>query len=157
MNKTTKPITTIPLDRRQLLKLAAASLLVVTGCTAVRPPPDLDTAINELNRLLDEMDDVEQRRVTSIVQRIQQRANELASEHRTFTGSFDRLLTAYDTTEAQLAQLTDSYNASRTRKRNDLLHLQDELHAAMTPDDWSEVVRVLNRAGKSLAVYTLGN
>jgi hypothetical protein len=40
-------------------------------------------------------------------------------------------------------------------KRNDLLHLQDELHHALKPDEWAEVVRVLNRAGKSLAVYTL--
>ncbi len=111
--------------------------------------------MTELNQLLAELDDIEQLQVTTIAQRIQARARELADEHRSFTDSFDRLLSAYDTTEAQLAQLTDGYNISRIRKRNDLLHLQDELHAAMTPDDWSEVVHVLNRTGKSLANYTL--
>lgn len=111
--------------------------------------------MSELNRLLDEMDDNEQQRVTAIVQHIQMRARELAEEHRTFTDSFDRQLSAYDTTEAQLLQLIDTYNQRRTQMRNDLLHLQDELHAAMKPDEWSEVVRVLNRAGKSLASYTM--
>lgn len=111
--------------------------------------------MTELNRVLDEMDDKQQERVASIAQRIQVRASELSDEHRTFTDSLDRLLTAYDTTDSQLQQLIDSYNRRRTQMRNELLHLQDELHVAMTPDDWSEVVHVLNRAGKSLAGYTL--
>ena len=111
--------------------------------------------MSELNRLLAEMDDNEQQRVTSIVLRIQARASELADEHRTFTDGFDRLLTTYDATDAELQQLIDDYNSYRTLMRNDLLQLQDELHAAMTPEDWAEVVRVLNRAGKSLAGYTL--
>jgi Spy/CpxP family protein refolding chaperone len=111
--------------------------------------------MTELNQLLTELDDTEQLQVTAIAQRIQARASELADEHRSFTDSFDRQLSTYDTTEAQLQQLVDDYNRRRQLKRNDLLHLQDELHAAMTPDDWSRVVRVLNRAGKSLAAYTL--
>lgn len=142
-------------SRRQAIKLAAASVLLVTGCTNARQDSDLNAAMSELNRLLDEMDDKEQKRVTSIVQRIQGRASELSDEHRTFTDSFDRLLAAYDTTELQLEHLIDTYNRRRTQMRNELLHLQDELHVAMTPDDWSEVVHVLNRAGKSLAGYTL--
>ena len=105
--------------------------------------------------MLDNMDDNEQALVTSIAQRIRGRANELAAEHRTFTDSFDRLLSTYDATEAQLEQLIEAYNRQRTLLRNELLHLQDELHAAMTPDQWAEVVRVLNRAGKSIAGYTL--
>jgi hypothetical protein len=144
-----------PLSRRQLLKLAAASLLVITGCTNVRQESYLDEALNELNKLLDGMDDNEQQRVTCIVQRIRARARELADEHRIFTESFDSLLVTYDTTEAQLQQLVGDYNRRRMAKRNDLLQLQDELHAAMTPGDWAEVARVLNRAGKSLAAYTM--
>ena len=143
------------LDRRRLLKLAAAAMLVATGCTGARRASDLDTAMTELNQLLAGLDDTERHKVTAIAQRIQVRARELADEHRSFTDNFDRQLSTYDATEAQLQQLVDDYNRRRPLKRNDLLHLQDELHAAMTPDDWSRVVRVLNRAGKSLAAYTL--
>lgn len=143
------------LDRRQLLRLAAAALLAAAGCTNVRQGSDLDAAVNELDRLLDEMDDDQQRRLVDIVQRIQARARELAGEHRTFTDSFDRMLTAYDATEAQLERLTADYNRQRRNKRNELLRLQDELHAAVTPEDWSDIVRALNRAGQSLAGYTL--
>ncbi len=143
------------LGRRQLLKLAVASLLAAAGCTSARPESDLDVAMGELNQLLDKMDANYQQRVTAIVQRIRARAGELADEHRTFTERFDRLLATYDTTEAQLEQLMDDYNERRRLKRDELLHLQDELHAAMTPEDWNEFVRVLNSAGKSLAGYTL--
>jgi hypothetical protein len=132
-------------------------MLVAAGCTRVRPESDLDAAMSDLNQLIDEMGDNEQQRVTLIVQRIQASARELADEHRTFTDTFDRLLRTYDATEAQLTRLIDTYNNRRTLMRNDLLHLQDELHIAMTPEDWAEVVRVLNRAGKSLAIYTLSS
>jgi hypothetical protein len=143
------------LNRRRLLKLAAAAILVATGCTGNRRTSDLDSAMVELNQLLAGLDEADQHKVTAIAQRIQVRARELADEHRGFTDSFDRQLSTYDATEAQLKKLVDDYNRRRLLKRNDLLHLQDELHAAMTPDDWSGVVRVLNRAGKSLAAYTL--
>jgi len=144
------------LDRRRLLKLAVASALVVAGCTNVRQGSDLDTAMNELDRQLDVIaDDEQQVKLSSIAQRIQTAARKLAAEHRTFTDSFDRLLSSYDATEAQLGQLIEAYNRQRTLLRNELLHLQDELHATMTPDQWAEVVRVLNRAGKSIAGYTL--
>lgn len=144
------------LNRRQLLKLAVASALVVAGCTNVRQGSDLDVAMNELDRQLDVIaDDEQQVKLSSIAQRIQIRARELATEHRTFSDSFDHLLSTYDATEAQLEQLIETYNSRRTLLRNDLLHLQDELHTAMTPDQWAEVVRVLNQTSKSIAGYTL--
>ena len=155
MDTTTNLIIAMSLDRRRLLKLAAASILVAAGCTNIRDESDLDAAMSDLNRLLDEMGDNEQQQVMSIVKRVQAAAGELANEHRTFTDSFDRLLTTYDANETQLQQLVDGYSKRRTQMRNELLYLQDALHAEMTPEDWSEVLRVLNRAGKSLAVYTL--
>ena len=112
--------------------------------------------MNELDRQLDEIaDDEQQLKLSSIAQRIQTAARELAAEHRTFTESFNLLLSRYDATEAQLVQLIEAYNRQRTLLRNELLHLQDELHVAMTADQWAEVVKVLNRAGKSIAGYTL--
>ena len=148
-------VTETPIDRRQLLKLAAAAMLVATRCAGTRRASDLDSAMTELNQLLAELNDDEQLQVTSITQRIQLHARELADEHRSFTDSLDRLLSTYDVTETQLKQLVDDYDSRRLLKRNELLQLQDQLHAAMTPGDWSQVVRVLNRTGKSLAAYTL--
>ena len=155
MKSHTEFSTAKPLDRRQFLRLAAASMLVVSACTSTRHGSDLDTAMDELNQLLDDMDPAEQQRVSAVARRIQASARELADEHRAFTGNFDHLLRTYDTTEAQLEQLITDYGKRRKQMRDDLLHLQDELHTAMTPDDWSRVVRVLNRAGKSLTGYTL--
>lgn len=155
MTTTKKPVDLAPVSRRSVLKLAVASILVIAGCTNIRGESDLDAAVSELSQLVKAMDDKEQQHITAIVRRIQEQANGLADEHRAFTDSFDRLLAAYDATGTQLQQLVESYNKHRVLKRNELLHLQDELHAAMNPDDWAEVVRVLNRAGKSLAGYTL--
>ena len=112
--------------------------------------------MNELDRQLDEItDDEQQLKLSSIAQKIQTAARELATEHRTFTDSFESQLSSYDATKAQLEQLIEAYNRQRTSLRNELLHLQDELHAAMTPDQWAEVVKVLNRTGKSIAGYSL--
>ena len=155
MNTDTEFIAVKPLDRRRFLKLAAASMLVVTACTNARHGSDLDAAMDELNQLLDDMDPAEQQRVYAVARRIRASARELADEHRAFTENFDDMLKSYDTTEAQLTQLIADYGKRRTQMRDDLLHLQDELHTAMTPDHWAEAVRVLNRAGKSLAGYAL--
>ena len=146
------------LNRRLLLKLAVASIFLATGCTNTRQESDLDAAMSDLNRKLDEIDDNERLlKLVSIAQRIKASTRELATEHRTFTDNFDQLLGTYDATEDQLEQLIETYNRQRALLRNSLLHLQDELHAAMTPDEWAEVVQVLNQAGKSLANYTFGS
>ena len=143
------------LERRRFLKLAVAAITVTAACSRVRPESDLDTAMSNLNQILKDTGDNGQKQVISIAQRIQVRAGELADEHRAFTASFDRLLSRYDTNEAVLGELTEAYNRNRILKRNELLRLQDELHAALTPEEWAEVVRVLNQAGTSLAGYTL--
>ena len=146
------------LNRRLLLKLAVASLFLTTGCTNTRHETDLDAAMSDLNRKIDEIDDNERLlKLVSITQRIKASTRELATEHRIFTDNFDRLLGTYDATEEQLEQLIETYSRQRALLRNNLLHLQDELHAAMTPDEWAEIVHVLNQAGKSLANYTLGS
>lgn len=144
------------LSRRQVLRLAVASVLLVSGCAGMTSSSDLDAATNDLGIALKQVgDNDDQEQLTSISRRIQSRARELAAEHREFINSFDRLLSEYDTTEAQLDQLIETYATRREALRNDLLHLQDELHAALTPDQWAEVVKVLNQTGNALAAYTL--
>ena len=91
----------------------------------------------------------------SIARRIEIRARNLAAEHQEFVDSFDRLLSEHDTTEAQLYQLIDKYTKRRRWLRDDLLYLQDELHASLGPEDWARVVQVLNQTGKAVGSYTL--
>lgn len=144
------------LSRRQALKLAAASVLLISGCATFRQGSDLDAAMSDLDGTLDEITgNGKQVWLASIARRIGIRARDLVAEHQEFVDSFDRLLSERDVTEAQLKQIIEAHVKHREWLRNDLLRLQDELHASMTPDDWAEVVQVLNRAGKAVANRTL--
>jgi hypothetical protein len=144
------------LSRRQALKLATASVLLVTGCATFRQGSDLDAAMSDLDGLLDQMaGNGEQVWLASIARRIKIRAQDLVAEHREFVDSFDRLLREYSVTEVQLNQFIKAYARRRKWLRNDLLRLQDELHASLTPDEWAEVVQVLNRTGKAVATHPL--
>ena len=146
----------IPISRRQALKLAVSSVLLITGCTSMRSGSGLDSAVDELNSLLDEtVTDSEYTLLSAIAGKIENRARQLVAEHKTFTDNFDRLLSTYDTEEAQLKQLVEGYVIRRKGLRDDLLRLQDELHFAMTPDEWDRVVQVLNRTGDAISSYTL--
>lgn len=145
------------LGRRQLLKLAVASVLLISACTDVKEEESVSNrALSELGRLLDEMADDNQREtLISIAERIETKARELVAEHQTFVGDFDRMLNDRDVTETQLGELINAYTKRRTSLRNNLLQLQDELHASLSPEDWAEVVVVLNQAGKAVSGYTL--
>ena len=144
------------LSRRRVLKLAVASVLLISGCAGTPDRSDLDTAMSDLSEVLDQIDaNGTHDKLVSIARQIQNLARKLAVEHQSFIDNFERLLNEYDTTEAQLKQLIETHASKRVSKRNDLLHLQDELHAAMTPDEWARVVQVLNEAGNALAGYSL--
>ena len=144
------------LSRRQALKLAAASVLLVAGCATFRQGSDLDAAMSDLDGILNDIArNGKQVWLASIARRIGIRARDLVAEHQEFVDSFDRLLSERDVTEAQLKQMIEAHVKRRERLRNDLLRLQDELHASMTPDDWAKVVQVLNRTGKVVTNRTL--
>ena len=154
--------TTIPfgpktsLSRRQLLKLAISSALLLSGCAGMQSRSDLDTAIRDLGTVLGEIEaSGTQQELTSIAHRIKDRARELAAEHQAFVDNFDRMLSDYESSGTQLVNLIDAYGGRRKLLRDDLLHLQQALHDAMTPEDWARVVRVLNQTHKALAGYTL--
>ena len=139
------------LSRRQALKLTVAALLVVGGCARFSRRTDLDTAINDLNELLDDIAaNGEQIWLASIARRIEIRARDLLAEHSEFVSSFDALLTTYDVTEVQLMQVIEAHSMRREWLRNDLLRLQDELHASISQEDWGMVIKVLNRTGNAI-------
>ena len=148
---------TKPLNRRQLLKLAVASVLLISACTAVKEEEsDSDRALSELGKLLDEMaGDDKQQALIGIAERLETQARELVAEHQAFVVDFNRMLNDRAVTETQLGELINAYTKRRTSLRNNLLQLQDELHTSLSPEDWAEVVQVLNHAGKALSGYTL--
>ena len=145
------------LDRRQLLKLAVASMLLIIACTEIKEEePESHRALSELGRLLDEMADDNQRdTLISIAERLETQARELVAEHQTFVSDFNRMLNDRDVTETQLGELINAHTKRRTSLRNNLLQLQDELHASLSPEEWAEVVVVLNQAGEAVSGYTL--
>ena len=120
----------ISLNRRQVVQLAAAALLVA-GCASDSPG--------------------EQVRMASIARRIENRSRALVAEQEEFTNGFNIMLNTRDITEAQLTDLIDGQSERREWLRNDLFRLQDELHAELTPEEWTEVVEVLNRKGETVA------
>ena len=144
-------------NRRQLLKLAVASVLLISACTEVKEEEsESDRALSELGRLLDEMADDDQRAtLISIAERIETEGRHLISEHEAFVNQFNRMLNDRDVTETQLGKLINAYADRRTFLRNNLLQLQAQLHRSLSPSEWAEVVQVLNRSGKAVSGYTL--
>ena len=139
------------LSRRQVLKLGVAAVLLVSGCATFRRESDLDGALGDLDQALAELEpDAKRARVVSIAERIETRARELVAEHRDFVDRFDQLLGEHDVPEAQLTEMIDARSGRRITLRNDLLLLQQELHDALSPGEWNEVVEILNRTGRAV-------
>jgi len=145
-------------NRRQLLRLAIASVLVINGCAMLRGRSDLDAAQDDLRNLLDsfEPDSGQNVILASIARRIENQSSELVTEQQEFLHSFDTLMNKRDVTETQLSQIIDAYNDRRRWLRDDLIRLQDDLHAALSPEDWTEVIQVLNRKGEAIASTSIG-
>lgn len=140
------------ISRRLIVRLAAASLLVISGCTVFRQSRDLDQALEDLETLLNQFadDTDEQNRLKAAAERIGAVSRELATENADFLGQLDAMLNDRDATDAALTQTVDAHRERRASLRNDLLTQQDEIHAALTPDQWAEVVEVLNRSGPAM-------
>lgn len=140
-----------PISRRQALKLAVAALLLVAGCATFRRESGFDAALRDLNDALDEIGPEEKRaRVASIARHIETQARELVAEHRDFIDRFDQLLRERVVPEAQLEEAVDAHSDRRIALRNDLLQLQQELRDALSPEEWDQVVEILNRTGQAV-------
>lgn len=139
--------------RREFLNLAVASMVLVSGCATFTRGSDLEEYQDELRRFLEDTGENqgEQLWLASIARRIEIRSNELVAEHQEFVGTINSLMSTRDVTEEQLSQSVDSYSRRRMWLRDDLLQLQDELHSALAPDEWEEVISLLNRTGREVA------
>ena len=143
-------------SRRRIVGLMVASLLVISGCARFRRDSDLEQAQNELRVLLEDIadSDAERAELVSIAQRIGTEVNALLSAQQIFLTSFDDQLNSYDVSEQQVMATVNSFTPQRVSMRNNLLGLQSELQAALTPDEWTAVLEVLNRKGAALSSST---
>ena len=146
------------LNRRQLLRLAVASLAVLAGCATARRHSSLDGYHEELRQLLEgfargpgnETD------LASIARRIEMRSAELVAEQQEFYDTLDRQLKAREVTQETLEQTIEGYSSRRALLRNDLLALQDELHEALGAEEWRQALEVLNRMGLRVVDSPIG-
>ena len=117
---------------------------------------DFETAVNQLYGLLSDSDVPENReRLVSIASRIEIKARELIAEHSAFTDSFEKLLLDFNTSVLRLNDLVETHQDRRRVLRDELLHLQDELRLAMSPEEWLTVLDALNEASEAISAYTL--
>ena len=137
------------LSRREALRigLATASLFVVSGCQVFGSTSELESARNELMQSLEALgrDDVQEVGLLSIARQIASNTRVLVDEHDAFLSDFDRLTRNRDVSESDLQRLADLFSTRRVELRNGLFRLQDELRAEMTADEWTVVVKALNR------------
>lgn len=140
----------VGLDRRGALRLAVAlsCLATVGACrTTGSPAPELESARSELMRALDELErsELEEVRLMTIARAISDGARLVVDEQVAFLVDLDRLLRNRDVAAADIQAFADEFAARRTRVRNDLFRLQDELRAELGADEWARVVVALNR------------
>ena len=93
-------------------------------------------------------------RLTRMDERMKAQSQALLETHETFLVEFDEMATNRAATSGELNELVDNYVERRTSQRDDLLRLQDELHAALPPDAWADVRGVLNRRSEAIAAGT---
>ena len=132
-------------DRRSLLiGLTGAALVVASGCAALRSESELESALEELDLLLDSIGGDDDRLVV-LAGRIREQSRALADAHHKFEIEFNRLATDRDVPDAELSRLVSQYDSIRLEHRNQLLRSQDELRRAVPADTWPDVLEVLNR------------
>ena len=143
-------------SRRRIVGLVVASLVVISGCTRFRRDSDLEKGQNELRVLLEDIadSDTERTELVSIAQRIETEVNALVSVQQEFLSSFDGQLNSYDVSEQQVMETVNSFTPQRVSMRDNLLGLQSELQAALTPEEWAAVLETLNRKGVALSSST---
>ena len=144
------------LNRREfLIGLGAVSLLIVSGCATFRRGSELDAAFADLDAQLNRASGADTEQLASIAKRIRTQSQALLDTHETFITTFNDKASNRSVTAEQLQKLVSDYEVQRQTLRNDLLHLQDELHAALPPDVWPDVLEVLNRKSQSVAARNI--
>jgi hypothetical protein len=143
------------INRRDfIISLAASALTLVSGCATFRRESEVDAAFADLKVLLKTAKGDDLEGIVSIAELMKSESRALLDTHETFLVQFNESATDRTVTSDDLNKLVDDYLAQRKSQRDNLLHLQDELHAALPPEIWPEVLDVLNRKAQAIVAGT---
>jgi len=144
------------LNRRGfIIGLGASALMLISGCATSRNSSEMDTAFADLEVLLNQSGGSNTEQLASIARRIRDQSREFLNVNRTFITAFNAQASTRSATREELQKLVDNYEVERQALRSKLLHLQDELHAALPADAWREVLEVLNRKAETIAAKNI--
>ncbi len=146
----------VTLNRRDfVIGLGASTLMLISGCATSRNNSEMDTAFADLEILLNQSGGSKTEQLASIARRIRDQSREFLNVNRTFITAFNAQASTRSATREELHKLVDNYDVDRQALRSKLLHLQDELHAALPADAWREVLEVLNRKAETIAAKNI--
>ena len=138
-----------------LVAVSATALLLVTACATFRRESEVDAAFADLEALLNSAGGSDPDEIAAIAERMKTATRALLDTHKTFMKEFNEQAADRNVTPDDLDALLDDYLVSRKTQRDALLHMQDELHAAIPADAWPEIQRVLNRKSQAIAGGTV--
>ena len=78
-----------------------------------------------------------------------------SSINQAFITDFNGQASSRSVTMEELQKLVGNFDVDRQTLRNKLLHLQDELYAALPADAWPEVLEVLNRESEAITANNI--
>ena len=133
-----------------MIGIASAVLLVASGCAVFGRESELDKALAELESMLSGFDADNSDELAAIAAKISEQSRSLLDAQEEFASEFNRQAVDRDVSEEMLTRLVRDYEEDRVALRNQLLHSQDELHAAVPADAWPDVLEVLNKQGRGV-------
>lgn len=144
------------IDRREfIIGLSTSAIVLVSGCATFRRDSEIEAAFADLEELLHSAAADDADKVVSIAEQMKSESRVLLDTHATFVANFNDTAADRTATQDDLNTLVDGYLTQRKTQRDALLHLQDELHAALPADVWTEVLDVLNRKSQAVAAGTI--
>ena len=138
--------------RRQLIiGIGATIAFLTTACSVFRRQSEIDRVADELDTQLRRMDGPGMDERLAIAEDIRRQTDALLDTHDTFANEFNRRAIDRNVPAEDLYQLVSDYESERAALRKKLLQSQDHLHAAVSDDQWPQVLELLNRKSDIVA------
>jgi len=141
-----------PTRRQALSALAAAAVVTLLGCARFPSGNGLDRMVSDLDAALAKAPDDAAPGLIAISHQIQSQARALITSQEGFSTEFDRLSEDPNVSDDTLLRLVATYENERRTKRDNLLDLQDQLHASVSKDLWPDVQEILARKARLISM-----
>jgi len=148
-----------PLNRRDfLVMLTGASFTLITACSSLsrRRRSELDEAIADLESALKNIPPGNNADLLAFADSMRDQALAMRNANNAFAADFNKAAVERSTAGEELSELATKHQQARANSRNAFLQLQDELHAAVPDEYWSDILDVLNRRA-SIISPTIGS